>query len=78
MDSKLYNSENVFPSIDMMNSNYSCTKTTLLCISMVLLFGGLETLLILTLRVVKRYHMVQRRLAADTSLDTSQQRNHLA
>lgn len=31
--------------------NYSCTKTTLLCISMVLLFGGLETLLILTLRI---------------------------
>jgi hypothetical protein len=34
------------------NSNYSRTKAILLCSAIVLLFGGLEALLILTLRVI--------------------------
>lgn len=48
----------VFIAVDMVDSNYSYAKATILCTFTVLLFGGLETLLILTLRVVKRYSVV--------------------
>lgn len=60
----------VFIFIDTVDSNYSCAKATILCTFMVLLFGGLEALLILTLRVVKRYPVILEWKVTDTSSDT--------
>lgn len=39
-------------------SNYTCLKSTSLVVGTAMLFGGIETLLILTLRVCFRYFLL--------------------